>query len=70
MDELLVWCRQQRTMMLDSIARMERGDLRLGEQRRTELVDQTQEWIATLKGRVAELDELLSEPRESNAPRP
>lgn len=56
-------------MMLDSIARMERGDLRLGEQRRNELVDQMQEWIATLKGRVAELDELLATYGRSNGPK-
>jgi hypothetical protein len=70
MDELLNWCRQERSMMLDSIGRMERGELRLGEQRSSGLVDQTPEWIATLKGRVAELDALLATYGQSNAPRP
>jgi hypothetical protein len=48
---------------------MERGEMRMGEQRPNGLVDQTQEWIATLKGRVAELDALLAIHEQSNAPR-
>jgi len=47
-------------MMLDSIQRMESKRLSLGEQRPSGLVDQTQEWIVTLKGRVAELDAILA----------
>ncbi len=57
-------------MMLNSIGRMEREELRLGEQRSNGLVDQTTEWIATLKGRVAELDALLATYGQSNATRP
>jgi hypothetical protein len=60
MDALLQWCREQRAMMLDSIQRMESKRLSLGEQRPSGLVDQTQEWIVTLKGRVAELDAILA----------
>jgi hypothetical protein len=60
MDELLQWCRQERATMLDSIRRMEAKELRLGRQLPSGLVDETQEWIGTLKGRVAELDDLLA----------
>ncbi len=61
MDELLQWCRDQRAMMLDSIHRMETKQLSLGRQTGTGLVDETQQWISTLKDRVAELDAILAE---------
>jgi hypothetical protein len=68
MDELLQWCRQQREMMLDSIRRMESKQLSLGEQRPgVGLVDQTREWTATLKNRVAELDAVLDAYGKRNA---
>lgn len=61
MDELLQWCRDQRAMMLESIHRMETKQLSLGRQTGIGLVDETQEWIGTLRGRIAELDALLAE---------
>lgn len=50
-------------MMLDTIHRMEKKQLSLGRQTGTGLVDETQEWIGVLKGRVAELDTVLADYR-------
>ncbi len=61
MEELLQWCRDQRAMMLDSIHRMETKQLSLGRQTGIGLIDETQEWIGTLRGRIAELDAVLAQ---------
>ncbi len=61
MDELLRWCRVQREMMLDTLRRMEALELRFGEVRvGGEAVDKTQEWVAVLRGRIVELDQVLA----------
>jgi len=69
MEELLAWCRQERSTMLDSIRRMESGELRVGSTTTAGLVDETKDWTATLRRRVAELDQLLAAYGKSKAPR-
>jgi len=54
--------------MIRSIEMMEAGTFRLGEMRPgVGQVDISQDWIATLKGRIAELDDLLSKHGSANA---
>jgi hypothetical protein len=67
MDSLMEWCRAERAMMMDSIAKLESGRLRLGEVGPGGQVDQSIKWAKTLRDRVTELDVLLGKDGEMPA---
>ena len=64
MNALVSWCRAERETMLRRIHSLESGRLRIGEMQNGGLVDQSDEWLQTLRTRVAELDALLSQHAE------
>jgi hypothetical protein len=64
MYTLVSWCRAERERMLQRIHSLESGRLCVGEMLNGGLVDQSDEWLQTLRTRVAELDALILEHAE------
>ncbi len=67
-EALIAWCDRERRMMARQIDLMRAGQMRCHGSDGNRMIDETPDWIADTKRRIAELDDLLKTIRPESAP--